>query len=111
MFGFYKYLKDILSAKCYEHLMSSKLLKYIPVTCTTSSIVQGATYHRKMSYYPLRANSYPFQVPFVELYSCTGTKYKDTCEVRCDEGFNKTVSNVQCGSDGQWKNLTGGKYV
>ncbi len=47
----------------------------------------------------------------MELFNCTGTKYKDTCEVRCDEGFNKTVSSVQCGSDGQWNNLTGGKYV
>lgn len=50
------------------------------------------------------------QGPFVELYNCTGTRYKDTCEVRCDENFNKTVSRVQCGSDGKWRNLTEGEF-
>lgn len=44
----------------------------------------------------------------MELYNCTGTKYKDTCEVRCDEHFNKTISSIQCGSDGKWTNLIGG---
>ena len=46
----------------------------------------------------------------MELYNCTGSKYKDTCEVRCDEHFNKTISSVQCGSDGKWRNLTGGVF-
>lgn len=53
---------------------------------------------------------FSFQAPFVELYNCTGTRYKDTCEVKCNEYFNKTVSTVQCGSDGKWKNLNGGMF-
>ena len=47
----------------------------------------------------------------MELHNCTGTRYKDTCEVKCNEHFNiKTVSipRVQCESDGKWGNVTGG---
>ena len=54
---------------------------------------------------------FPFQVPFVELYNCTGRKYNDTCEVRCDAGLTATVLNVQCGSDGKWINLTRGEFL
>ena len=53
---------------------------------------------------------FPFQMPFGELHNCTGTKHKDTCEVRCDEHFNKTVSTAQCGSDSKWTNLNGGDF-
>lgn len=51
-------------------------------------------------------------LPFVELYNCTGRKYKDTCKVRCDAGVNATVLSdcVQCGSDGKWINLTRGEF-
>lgn len=47
----------------------------------------------------------------MELQNCTGTKFKDTCDVGCDKEFNRTVSYVQCGSDGKWTTLTGGKPV
>ena len=47
----------------------------------------------------------------MELYNCTGRKYKDTCEVRCDAGLNATVLSVQCGSDGKWINLTRGEFL
>lgn len=48
----------------------------------------------------------------MELYNCTGRKYKDTCKVRCDAGVNATVLSdcVQCGSDGKWINLTRGEF-
>lgn len=44
---------------------------------------------------------------FGEFYNCTGTKYEDTCEVKCRQYFNKTVSNIKCGSDGRWNKLFG----
>ncbi|PFX20514.1 Thrombospondin-3b [Stylophora pistillata] len=47
------------------------------------------------------------QEPFVELQNCTGTNYKDTCDVSCDMEFNKTISYVRCGSDGNWTTLSG----
>ena len=30
----------------------------------------------------------------MELQNCTGTKFKDTCDVSCDKEFNRTVSYV-----------------
>lgn len=47
----------------------------------------------------------------MELLNCTGTKYKDTCDVSCDKEFNQTISYVQCGSDGYWTSHIGGKVV
>ena len=43
------------------------------------------------------------------IYNCTGTKFKDTCKVKCHEHFVQTMPNIQCGSDGTWSNLSGGE--
>ena len=42
--------------------------------------------------------------------NCTGTKLSDTCEVRCHKNFERIIPYIQCGLNGTWSNIAGGKY-
>lgn len=42
--------------------------------------------------------------------NCTGTKLSDTCEVRCHKNFERVIPYIQCGLNGTWSNIAGGKY-
>ena len=45
-----------------------------------------------------------------EFENCTGTKLSNTCEVRCHKNFERIIPYIQCGLNGAWSNIAGGKY-